>query len=145
MSMGFTGTHKGMTEIQRNSFIRLVNELQPSSFHHGDCVGSDAEAHDMVRRFLKDCQIHIWPPADPKARAYKRPDHMELELPYLTRDKAIAYAGDVLVATPGEEHEILRSGTWATVRYFRKMHNPAYALVLFPNTPFYLVRQKILW
>jgi hypothetical protein len=145
MSMGFTGTQHGMTEIQRSSFIHVITELKPSDFHHGDCTGSDAEAHDLVRMYLKDCSIHIWPPIDPKARAFKKPDHMELALPYLTRDKAIAYAGDVLVATPREDYEILRSGTWATVRYFKKMHNPNYALILSPHTPFYLTLQKGLW
>jgi predicted Rossmann fold nucleotide-binding protein DprA/Smf involved in DNA uptake len=46
---------------------------------------------------------------------------------YLKRNRAIVDGSEILVATPKEEDgEALRSGTWATVRYARKMGRVIY-------------------
>ena len=45
--------------------------------------------------------------------------------PYLDRNKDIVLETQTLVATPAETTEQLRSGTWSTVRYARKLKRPA--------------------
>ncbi len=40
--------------------------------------------------------------------------------PYLERNRDIVDASEVLIACPSTREEVMRSGTWATVRYARK-------------------------
>jgi predicted Rossmann fold nucleotide-binding protein DprA/Smf involved in DNA uptake len=51
-------------------------------------------------------------------------------LPYLERNHAIVNESDFLIAAP-DGPETLRSGTWATVRYARKVGKRV--LVIMPN------------
>jgi len=117
--LGFTGTQWGMTEIQKQEFERFVIEQNPLEFHHGDCIGSDAEAHEIVRRVLPLCVIVIHPPSNDIKRAFKKGDESRPPAPYLTRNHNIIQETDFLVATPVNK-EVLRSGTWATVRWYRR-------------------------
>lgn len=121
MKIGFTGTQRGMTIAQIQSFeagLRLVFE-PGAEFHHGDCIGADAEAYTIAVGLGFKIVIH--PPIDPKKRAWCRADDIRQPKPYLDRNHDIVDATDFLIATPGEEAEQLRSGTWATVRYARKI------------------------
>lgn len=45
-------------------------------------------------------------------------------IPYLQRNKVIVDRCGVLVAAPGEAQEQLRSGTWSTIRYARRVGRP---------------------
>ncbi len=134
MHIGFTGSQTGMTPAQRNIVCALLFishctgvrigaprfESSGVYFHHGDCVGADAEAHDIAR----DLMYHIvgHPPDDDKARAFKEFDDSWDVKPYLTRNREMVDACDVLIATPKGLEEELRSGTWATIRYAKKTH-----------------------
>jgi len=40
--------------------------------------------------------------------------------PYIARDDDIIAASSTIIATPGEAAEVLRSGTWTTIRHARK-------------------------
>ena len=51
--------------------------------------------------------------------------------PPLDRNRDIVDACDVLIATPKDFVEELRSGTWATVRYARKQRKPL--VIVWPN------------
>jgi hypothetical protein len=101
MIVGFTGTRKGMTHTQRVQVVNILSGLQPDAFHHGGCVGADAEAHALADRLRIPTEIR--PPK-----------------PYLERNHDIVDESDVLIATPGQVNEVRRSGTWATIRYARK-------------------------
>ena len=46
MIVGFTGTQRGMTETQRSVVHALLACLPVVTFHHGDCIGADAEAEN---------------------------------------------------------------------------------------------------
>ena len=116
MKIGFTGTREGMTEIQKNELYHKLVEYGATEFHHGDCVGADAEAH-VIAYGLK---IVIHPPEDDSLRAYCESDFILDPLPHLKRNKAIVDQTDVLFATPKEMVEELRSGTWSTIRYANK-------------------------
>jgi predicted Rossmann fold nucleotide-binding protein DprA/Smf involved in DNA uptake len=50
---------------------------------------------------------------------------------YLSRNRDIVRDTEMLVATPGEEAEHLRSGTWSTVRFARKLGRSVW--VILPN------------
>lgn len=119
MIMGFSGTREGMTEVQKTMLRRLLGEYTPTEFHHGDCVGADAEAHDIVRELFDPfaCRIIIHPPRAVADRAWKEGDTILEAREFLTRNRDIVNACDVLIVTPKESQEQLRSGTWATYRW----------------------------
>ena len=45
--IGFTGTHKGMTEAQRASLIGYLTIKKASIGIHGGCIGADIEFDDI--------------------------------------------------------------------------------------------------
>lgn len=117
--VGFTGTSSGMTRVQWDMLAQTLVGINPSEFHHGDCIGADAQAHDIAQDL--DCDIIIHPPLDPKSRAFCTGTLLLPKKDYLDRNKDIVNAAEVLVATPETMHEVLRSGTWSTVRYAKKI------------------------
>ena len=116
---GFTGTRHGMTEAQKAA-LRGYLAGSTGEFHHGDCVGADAEAHDIADECGYGIIIH--PPKDYAHRAWKEvPRHMmKSEDSYLSRNRAIVNSTISLIATPFEAEEQPKGGTWYTVRYARK-------------------------
>jgi hypothetical protein len=106
-----------MTERQSEHLIRVLGSFEVVEFHHGDCVGADAEAHDIAIDMGLYVVIH--PPTDPKHRAWCEPNEMRDEFPYLERNHNIVDEAVNLFAAPGTNWEVRRSGTWATVRYMR--------------------------
>lgn len=120
MKIGFTGTQLGMSQHQKEQFVLELYELNPTEFHHGDCIGADAEAHDIVREFFPDVKIVGHLPKANSKRAYKKCDEYRDPLPYLERDHKIVDETDYLFGAPKADAEVLRSGTWATIRYARK-------------------------
>lgn len=114
--VGFTGTQRGMTEAQKKSLDDLLGEFPyQSEFHHGDCIGADAEAHDIADSLNYSIWIH--PPRNSSRRAFKVAPHFGPPEEYLIRNKNIVNATDFLIACPGEAQMLVRSGTWSTVRY----------------------------
>jgi hypothetical protein len=128
LTIGFTGTQHGMTDLQRQNFQKLIVQCSPGKFCHGDCVGSDSEAHVFVRNTLKQCLIEIFPPKISTKRAYQVADILNVESDYLERNHKIVDASDCVIATPKEDREQLRSGTWATIRYAKKKHKHIYII-----------------
>ena len=119
MKVGFTGTSNGMTNLQQEALERILIELKPSEFHHGDCEGSDEQAHKIALSL--DIPIIIHPPENPYKRAFcKDYVSMRIEKPYLERNQNIVKETEILVATPKNAIEELRSGTWATIRFAKK-------------------------
>src|SRR5262245_4747430 len=119
MRIGFTGTQGGMTERQRQALSCVLAELQATTLHHGDCIGADAEAHDVATAM--GCEVVIHPPITEAKRAWKRAPQIHAPKPYLARNRDIVRAAEMLVAAPAQDVEQLRSGTWSTVRFARKM------------------------
>lgn len=118
MKVGFTGTQFGMTVEQKLALLKFISTNRDiTEFHHGDCIGADYESH-ILASVRKRIRIVIHPPEDPRKRANCR-GRLLPPLPYLERNKAIVNNTDVLIAAP-RGPEVLRSGTWSTVRYARK-------------------------
>lgn len=122
MKIGFTGTQIGMSLNQKEQFVLKLYELNPSEFHHGDCIGADAEAHDIVREFFPEIKIIGHPPNISTKRAFKECNEYRSLLPYLERNHNIVDDTDFLIGAPKEDTEVLRSGTWATIRYSKKLN-----------------------
>ena len=120
MKIGFTGTREGMSQHQKEQFVLKLQELGPTEFHHGDCIGADAEAHDIVREFFPDVKIIVYPPVSNYHRAFKQGDETKIPETYITRDYKIVDAVECLIGTPKTNNEVVRSGTWTTIRYARK-------------------------
>ena len=124
---GFTGTRHGMTERQKIELAKLLQGAQ--ALHHGDCVGSDQEAHNLAKA------LGIWtvghPPEDSKLRAHCDVDELRDPLPYLERDENIVKETDALIATPHTMQEMIRSGTWTTIRY--AIQHDKWATIIYPN------------
>ena len=123
MKIGFTGTRAGMSQNQKEQFVLKLFELGITEFHHGDCQGADADAHDIVREFFPDVKIIIHPPDKTKTQAFKRGDFSHPKKPYIVRDKDIVNDTEHLIGSPLGE-EVIRSGTWTTIRHARKTGKP---------------------
>lgn len=128
MRLGFSGTRYGMTEAQMRAFVAYVLSHRPIEFHHGDCIGADAEAHAAVLSLiiLPPIDIVLHPPIDPSKRAFCSGTSRVLPpARYVVRNHSIVDMTDELVATPRlAEAAEPRSGTWATTRYARKVGKP---------------------
>jgi len=118
MIVGFTGTQEDMTDAQKQAFRELLSKVEISEFHHGDCIGADATAHLIAQRL--GCRIHVHPPIISSKRAFCKGDYTHKEADYLDRNHRIVDCANWLIATPMETNEVLRSGTWATIRYARQ-------------------------
>ena len=124
IKIGFTGTQTGMTQHQKD-MVELILTFHKysggiSEVHHGDCVGADDEFNTIAGdKYLLKSIAH---PSDiDSKRAWGR---YEVCLPTKTpleRNHNIVDAVDIMIATPKERLEVLRSGTWATIRYCRKI------------------------
>jgi hypothetical protein len=125
MKVGFTGTREGMTTRQYATFVDKLEELYSGlvvrEWHDGDCVGADDEAHNYASS-IPGVYLHLHPSNLFRQRAYNTGDFEYGEMPPLMRNKKIVDSVDVMIATPSGETEIMRgSGTWATIRYARKV------------------------
>lgn len=140
--IGFTGTRDGMSIGQKLGLSELLarfkNNLKPEDhfeFHHGNCVGADAEFDWIVRNHGFE-NLHIHPSTHEETQAFcitpgdvvytaKRP---------LVRDREMVDVIDYLIATPkNESKEEARSGTWATIRYAKAKKN--INIIILPRFP----------
>ena len=126
-SVGFTGTQKGMTPMQKLNVLKALEEFKPSQCHIGDCIGADKDFHYLCESFNKlGKAIHLIGhiPENASKRAFCKYDHENFPAPYLQRNHSIVDSSDVLFVCPSGRQEELRSGTWATFRYARKTGCP---------------------
>ena len=135
MKVGFTGSRRGMTERQTLALAHLVQSSVWSEFHHGGCIGADAQAHALVLTWKKKREvllpaIHNHPALLPMKVIGECPeaDSVYPPLEPLTRNRVIVDAVCLLVACPRGLAEEQRSGTWSTVRYARAQDVPVLIL-----------------
>lgn len=132
MLVGFTGTRQGMTDAQADSFDSIVVGLfygsgKKREFHHGDCIGADVDAVDIVSS-LSGVYIHSHPCVLTRQRAFTQSDIEYKAMAPLQRNKMIVQATDILIACPSGTEEERRSGTWATIRYARTADKKIYII-----------------
>lgn len=121
--VGFTGTRRGMTPSQMVGLydnLKIVIETDGAKeFHHGDCVGADAEAHVIATVLGFTTVAH--PPILIGYRAFCKADYVLEPREYIPRNHDIMDVSDIAFGAPlGGEDQYSRSGTWAAIRYGRK-------------------------
>ena len=118
MQIGLTGSQTGMSDSQKLFIQNYIQRIHSTiySMHHGDCVGSDAEFHEICTAANVSVTLH--PPSNDEKRAFCIAGQIRAPLPYLERNKKIVNACTLLIACPCGLEKV-RSGTWATVRYAR--------------------------
>jgi len=124
--IGFTGTQAGLTLAQWQTLKDTLGTVKQKIFHHGDCIGADEQA-DSIAKAL-EFKIVIHPPVDSGKRAFCTANVMWAKKPYLERNHDIVDTTDGLIACPKEFEEVMRSGTWATIRYATKKGKPVFII-----------------
>lgn len=141
-SVGFTGTRTGMTGPQLTlvrSWVEALLMEMVCIYHHGCCVGADAQFHWIIRDVAPWARIEGHPStlASYTDEAVKqRCDVVHAPLTPLKRNQVIVNACPIMLATPREMEEPLRQrggGTWATIRYVRHARLPHRLLLLYPD------------
>lgn len=129
MRVGFTGTRDGMTKEQKATVKQILEELGPTEAYHGGCVGADIDFDEMfigrpVVVYVYPCQL---------VNMQGKWSHLDIvwpEMHPLLRNELIVDLSELMIATPKRE-EVLRSGTWAAIRYARKVRKPL--IIVWPN------------
>lgn len=132
--IGFTGTSRGMNAQQKEQLRDFITgivrqEIQRGSsfieFHHGDCIGADDEAATIAHN--AGCHVVAHPgypkgkETDTTFRAFNPHSSQILEpKEFIQRDHDIVDVSEYMIAAPHTDSELVRSGTWTTVRYARK-------------------------
>jgi hypothetical protein len=116
-SCGFTGSRHGITAFQRAALMSVLWDVKPLEAHYGDCAGADYEFFMICKALRVRTVSH--PGDDERWRMFTLADVLRDPKPNLDRNRDIVAECDYLIACPGQETMILRSGTWATVRHAR--------------------------
>lgn len=123
LTIGFTGTRKGMNWTQRSVIFKLLQSLSPGKAVHGMCKGADMQFDDLC--VLAKIPVEAYPPNLPRyqgkpSRCCNRRLKVHPPSPPLKRNKVIVQLSDLMIATPHTKQEELRSGTWVTIRYAKQ-------------------------
>lgn len=130
MEIGFTGTRKGMTHEQVEEVDKLLILLQPTKAYHGDCIGADEKFHELC--LLHKVPVNIFPSKLQHQRAFcQGAKKVWPVMNPLDRNRAMVNLSDLIIGTPKEDHEVIRSGTWMTLRYAEEVGIPI--RVVFPD------------
>jgi hypothetical protein len=140
--IGISGTRQGLTDIQlkkvENILIKLQSKYEDMEMHHGDCIGSDQQIHEMVveKNLVQSIVIH--PPKNAALRSFCENCFndtiiikQEFEKDYLDRNKDIVAISELMIITPKENDEIVKSGTWMSYRTSKKLNKKT--LLIKPN------------
>lgn len=120
--VGFTGTRREPTIPQRLAITTWLDRQDRGVFLHGDCMGCDAFAALRARDL--GWHVECYPCTITNMRAFVGGHVIHDVRPPIVRNHVMVDRAHVLLACPGETHEVLRSGTWATIRYARKQGVP---------------------
>lgn len=126
--VGFTGTSRGASPFQLAALEEKLKALQADGFdelHHGQCIGADEQAAAIAKKLGFRVVSHPGTIRDPKNTMYRSDfagnDETREARPTVQRDHDIVDETEMMLATPPTREELLRSGTWTTVRYARKV------------------------
>jgi hypothetical protein len=100
-----------------------------TDLEHGDCIGVDAQTHEIAKGYHMNITVH--PPTDSHFRAFCDADTILNPRAYLKRNKNIVDRCGTLLVVPDGMFEKIRSGTWSTWRYAVKTHTPW--IIVYPD------------
>lgn len=129
IKLGMTGSRMGMTEKAEIILKKFLNNNIIIEAHHGDCIGADEKFHEIVLENKIKTIIH--PPKNNTMRSFCKGDEIRKPLDYIQRNHSIVNETDMLIAFPSTKTEIIRSGSWATIRYAKKNKKPI--LIIFTD------------
>src|SRR5215467_4810130 len=121
-----------MSGPQTASLVRLLKHLLKfdgsgaPEFWHGNCIGADDEAAALATKI--GYTTRAWPGDIVEKRGEFVSTIVHEWQPNLTRNRIIAGAVEPLIACPKEDEMVVRSGTWATVRYARQDSKTVYVI-----------------
>ena len=116
-----------MTARQKQTLIQLLHLFVDEgevSFHHGDCIGADKQAFDMITELVEGVYTVAHPCTLEEQRAYTKSDRILPPKPPIARNHDIVDMVSLMIACPRTMKEEVRSGTWATIRYARDVYRP---------------------
>lgn len=127
LNLGITATRVGLTRRQKTAVISLHFTHQlPDHFklRHGGCIGGDEDIHKIFRE-TSSVYVIVYPQnalSDSVSTfCVNDADEIRESLPPLVRNRLLVDESSLLIACP-KGGEYMRSGTWATIRYARKVH-----------------------
>jgi hypothetical protein len=126
--IGFTGTSSGMTQAQRRKIQLIVDHLASVhdlnvEAHHGDCIGADAQFHDIMRNGRSNEYIIKHPgffqkkPSDLSHRANCEADETRAPKTHFRRNRDIVHESEVMIAAPVAKPYPKKGGTAYTIDY----------------------------
>ena len=121
MIIGFTGTRRGMTPAQRAALADCVSAL-PARAIHGGATGADEEFDAfLISAGMNPQDIDVYPASVDRWLKWTDAGRTTYAVDEpLLRNRIIARRCDYLIAAPATAGEVVRSGTWATIRYARR-------------------------
>lgn len=131
MVVSFTGTRLGCKTTQLHEVKKFLEELRGkvAAFHNGACHGADRELFYLCMDVMPQVPTFFHPSGSEQYDWALREAPVKSQVaniqPPLVRNRIMVDACDWLIACPGGR-EVLRSGTWSTVRYAiksRKSHS----------------------
>lgn len=132
MILGVTGSRSGITSRQSKWLNEFFDDNDISRLLHGDCEGADEAADTIAMKH----GVKRWamPGTDALGRspyrAYCAAEYIAEPRLYQVRNQYIVDNCELLVALP-KSVERVRSGTWATIRYARRVHRQHF--IIYPN------------
>ena len=123
MKIGITGTRSGCTKEQFRKLQSILNTYASTTeFHHGDCIGVDAEAARLANTLGMKIVCH--PPEKNELnvlyRAYVPYDECREKFSHFKRNRNIVDSVDLLIVVPWLGEWSSEGGTWYTHDYARK-------------------------
>lgn len=129
MKIGVTGTREQPTKQQLSITFSFLRVFPGVELHHGNCIGFDEL---VAKRALSERYYIVGhPPKNKRYLADVHNDELRRAKEYLDRNQDIVVESDILLAAPKSAEEVLRSGTWSTIRYARTIKRPTF--IIFPN------------
>lgn len=130
MIYSFTGTSKQpITDKQLNS-LRIILE-GADLLRHGDCIYADEQCHHVAIELGIPVETHPCTITNKRAFCKTGVVREHDPLPPLERNHVMVDNSECLIATPRTREEEIRSGTWATIRYARKLQRKI--LIIWPD------------
>lgn len=130
ITIGFTGTRNGMTEMQERSVRFLIGEVsarvqkagQVVHGLHGDCLGADAG----FALLCKELEVpHFCRPCTFSSMRAMLSEPIAVAVRPMERNRAIVSDATVMIACPPNLEPIKSgSGTWATIGFTQKAGKP---------------------